>query len=302
MGEYHVVEELIPGVRDSLKRIEDALQVRAPARPGEVTFTAQGVQPPTQFYVTQDFQIRVRSVTSQTAEVLTVTANILVDNRVVPVSTSSLPFTNAVNTTTLRVPVTGFLVSCSLQAAVATVRCDTYALVELLDQNGTFQNTLFAGYVTMAKSLSYPPITVEDPFSGYGKMVGVAPTVFAAGNVFCTCPANRVQILRGLQEYWVSGVGVANRTVNVYYQLTSGAFLYIYSSTVQVASQTWWYSAAQNIGQLTVLSGATNIGQFAIPELYLRAGDVVGFQANNFIGPGDALTDDIWTFEEWLTL
>jgi hypothetical protein len=220
------------------------------------------------------------------------------------VSTATPTFTNTTNTTVLRVPVTGFLVYVSLQAAVATLRCETYAVVELLDQNGTFQSTLFAGYVTANKPLSYPPINVEDSFSGYGKLVmsDVAP-VFYVGTI--TVPANRIyKPISGYFQVTTDAV-VGNRLAFFMAFNTASA-----RDQFTIASQGAATAAIIARFEFTVVGtsytsiSATPITyiESAMPESVLNAGDQARMILNYPVGAADNLPRMYFSFWEWLTL
>ena len=281
----------------SVARIEQALSIPSESkRPGEVSFVQNGVQPPSQFYITQNVKVRVRSVTSQSNEFLTITAGVLVDNRIVPIQQRTIAF-SATDTTVVDLPVTGFLVYVSLQCEVALLRCETYAVVELIDQNSGFVANLFSGYVTSSKPLSYPPISIEDSSSGAGKIRSAS----TLGNLplSVTVPANRLWKLISYDFLYGCDATAANRVLNVVYT----TFAQIFATNPLIANNNGRFNGSiflQN-GTVTLDSG-TIVVQTGLISAIWQAGQfftfaVDGQQAGDFVN-----TTIIYCYEEWLTL
>ena len=305
----HLEELFIPDVLGSLGRIEAALtSVKPDTRPGEVSFANSNLQPPSQFYVQNGMQLRLRSVTSQTSEVLTLNALILFENRLTTLAGSTPAFTSTTNTTTVRITTTGFLVSAAITAAIAAYRGQTYCTLELLDQTGNFLCTLFSSYVTTAKPVSYPPIFIEDPTSGFGYTTRKVGTITPGGgggpdSCFFAVPANRAWRFLAVNFTILNSAAPGNR-------------LLVLSVTKQPGGQAgFWLSIQTSIANenyqeiFTTDSNQVNQSAFIgfpliqnpFHALLLQTSDLLSLNITN--GQiGDTIQNDIALIEEYVTL
>lgn len=206
----HFVESLIPDVVSSLKRIEESL-VRPDSRPGEVSFANSNLTPPSQFYIQSGMQLRLRTTTTRTNEVVNALALVLVENRLVNITLSSDPFTDTSNTIVFPLTVTGFLVSVSIGCTVANQRGHTFSVLQMLDQTGNFLFTLYAGYVTVYAPASYPPIRIEQGFSGHGCILQTPVPLVVGSTAFWQPAGNRLWNLLTVSAWFTTDANVADR-------------------------------------------------------------------------------------------
>jgi hypothetical protein len=209
------IEKLVPDIMNSLARIEGKL---GSAGGQNSLFASSNLQPPSQFFITQDMKIRVRAITTQTLERLTLTAVVLVNDRLMPITGNGLPFTATTDTILLSISVQGFLVSVSLSVDIATLRGQTYATVELLDQSNNFLFTLFSGYLTKGNPLSYPPILIENSLGGEVPVImyaGVPGGWLGLGTdyAYINVPANRVWKIQAAHAAYTTDGTVTPRGV-----------------------------------------------------------------------------------------
>lgn len=309
MSEQHFFEQLIPDVTASLARIEAALKTEAELRPGEIRFANASVNPPTQFYVTHGMQLRLRSVTSQAAEVLRINAQILVDSRLVTIALNTPAFA-ALDTTTERITTTGFLVMASVTCTVATRRGQTFCTLELLDQTGNFLCSLFSGYVVTGRPISYPPIFIEDPLSGYGNPVMPAITVQNALDLRWTVPANRVWKIQHAYTLVTTVAGGGNRWINLWYRYIAQAFA-VFPGLISIPAATpfWAFAWGKDVVNLDTSASPTSptliqpLSESMIPGNAAGDFDIYITLQNTAVGDNIALFNICRiVVEEYLTL
>jgi hypothetical protein len=182
---------------------------------------------------------------------------------------------------------------------VATQRCQTYVAFELIDQNTGFMNTLFTGYVTSQKPLSYPPINIEDSFSGRGilrsaEIVDISPSIVVQPNRLLRLDSFRFNV--------TTGAVAGNRMMFLGISIAGTDFMRVYSPELQTASMATVYCGwifGNTYGAPWIAAPDRRV-HIALPDIILLPANEVNFLLWNRQA-GDAGTLD-YLYEEWLTL
>ena len=237
------------------------------------------VQPPANLLFDRGSRLYLNAVSSQTNEKVTVVARLMMPNGKVQSfpRTISLVSGAAATFVTDELP-QGFLLSCSLECTVATRRGQTYARVSVYMQDQSFLHVLKAGYITQEKPVSYPPIEVEDPYTGYGN-VKEGTLAWSGSQATLTVPANRIwKFLAARFQLQTDATG-ANRWANIFFTLDTASATIVAPSS-QPASLTYIYSFLP-IGYNQAVTGASNYVMIGTPELVLPAAFNVDFSISN---------------------
>jgi|WetSurMetagenome_2_1015567.scaffolds.fasta_scaffold53657_3 hypothetical protein len=306
MSNKTLLESFLPDVTDSLARIEQKLGTDAAQNqfiPQDPVFATTRVQPPSQFYFTQGMQIRCRAYSFVTDEQLTITANILIDNRLTPISITGAQFTNTTNLTVLQPNVTGFLISCSVTNATATLRGQTYFVLEVLDQTGNYLFTLLSNYVTLYEPVAYPPISINAGFSGNGWWTFNNGVRIANNFMLWTVNAPAGAFLHSVTFQYITDANVADRYIDFKISVTGGASYYKRIPTPLIASKTYiiTLSTEGNDTPYTVPATFLNLN-VSIPKLFLPGGGSYQVQianvqiADDFGGANQSVIEKFYTY------
>ncbi len=262
------------------------------------------IQPPANLLLDRGSRLYLNAVTSQSEETVTVVARLQLPNGKI----QSFPRTVSVSAGTVSAFVTdelpqGFLLSCSLRCSVATRRGQTYARVSVYMQDQSFLQVLKAGYITQSKPISYPPIEVEDEFSGYGNPQTFTGTpALEAGPV--TVPTNR--IWKPIFFYYevTTGATAGNRYAFVRFltsQSPASAKSFVLSPSPQPANTTFRYSFLFTGANQTVVTTQNHV-VISLPQIVLRAGDEFRVNVQDYVALNDSADVLEYYIEEFLNM
>src|SRR5208337_2034479 len=271
-----------------------------------VVFAFQGLQPPSNLYVNVDDQLIISAATSQTAEVVTINARLLMPNgRVEDMQFQIRPANTRVVLKQAFPLAEGFLLSVSASAAVAVTRGQTFVRVSLQrSASGAGQPAycLMADYATTQAVPGYPNGRTLSPTEGPGNVYTFSNPPPAAGNDFnCPVPTYARWRIRAVTAQLTTSAGVVNREpALIIYQ--SGNITYQAAAlVVQTASTTVFYSG---VG-LTPYTQCNPLIQLIgmPPDLVLsgQIGAAASIRSNTINLQGaDQWTSQIFIVEEWL--
>jgi|SRR6267142_687589 len=271
-----------------------------------VKFLRQGVQPPSQVYVSINDNLVVSCATTTTNEVVTVSYRLLrADGELVMGQFNISPANNrsiAVHSESLA---EGFLLSVSLKAAVARTRGQTFCRVFLTDPvlgPGQPSYMLMADYVTTAMAPGHPNGRVSAPSEGPGNLTGIFIAPPAPGQqISFETPVNTRWLIRGIIGVLTTDATVFDRQPII---LIANPPTYDYEGQVldgQPASSVRHYSWAPNVPYL--FSGPTvNQEQtvMPIPSPSILFTNGVLQTAVPGMSPTDQWQGASVAFEEWL--
>ena len=271
-----------------------------------VVFAFQGLQPPSNLYVNVDDQLIISAATSQTAEVVTINARLLMPNgRVEDMQFQIRPANTRVVLKQSFPLAEGFLLSVSASAAVAVTRGQTFVRVSLQrSASGAGQPAyvLLADYVTTQAVPGYPNGRILSPTEGPGYIYGVSVGNPSAGVGWQIAnPTNARWKIRSFEATLTTNATAGNRTPQVTIaDLGGGVFLgpgiaSIPASTSAIVS-----------GFACTPYAAASVGEFVVPippDCFLPGPPTVSaYLAVSAVG---TLGTDQWSnirvlVEEWL--
>lgn len=263
--------------------------------PGQTySFQNIDIQPPSNLYIKENSILKLNCQTTQTNEIFTVTANVLINDTIqtitnsVTTSTGGLLFTNLPE---------GFLLSASVSSSVALLRGQSYIILKLYDQSSVLQNVLLAGYTTQNKPISYPPITIEDSFSGNVPFTIKNLTLVSSNQIArISCPAQRVYKIHNINIRLLTDTTVQNRQVYLSYQAAT-----LWCPILQPATKGYTYNLNEQISQDISLVNPTQIS-IQIPVITLTRGTSLDINIDN-AAAGDAFTGSpVATIEEYIVI
>jgi hypothetical protein len=271
-----------------------------------VRFALSELPPPSHLYIGVDDSLAVTGITSQTAEVVTVNARLLLtDGRIEDMQFVIRPSNTRAVLRTLFPLAEGFLLSVSASAAVAVTRGQTFVRVGIQRAaSGANQpsSMLMADYVTTASAPGFPNGRILTPTETTGWVHTVTVGNPAAGADWsAVVPTNtRWRVISFFAQFQTSAT-VATRAVSL--AVTGGGqFVFVGSAiATQLASLINDYSGAQ----LTPYTpGLATILTLPIPpNLYLSqlsgGTNSVASQTNN-LQAGDQWSNINVLVEEWL--
>lgn len=267
-----------------------------------VRFLKQGVQPPSQVYVTVDDDIVVGCASSATNEAVTVTYRLLrADGELINGQFIVRPTSNRAITVHSESLAEGFLLSVSCKAAVAVTRGQTFVRVFLGNPAlgaGVPSYMLMSDYVTTAMAPAHPNGRQIAPVEGPGRPFTVNIANPAPGAPFTfQVPANTRWKARGINFNFLTSAAVGNRFVFLV-TTTSGIISYQGTSDkLQAPSSICVYGGAALAP--TVSPDLTRGTVPLPPELILLGNDVLNVLAGG-IDAADQFSFPDLMVEEWL--
>lgn len=267
-----------------------------------VRFLKQGVQPPSQVYVTASDNIQVGCASSQVNEAVTITYRLLrADGELIEGQFIVHPPADRSIKVYSEDLAEGFLLSVSCKAAVATTRGQTFVRVFLTHPElgaGQPSYMLMADYVTTAMAPAHPNGRVLAPSEGPGNRRQILTSVPGPGSTWlATVPANARWIVRAFVASLTTDAVAGNRYI--FTEVFASALIAFAGGAdkVQAPSITCQYSGAPLTPNL---SPVAVIGMLPLPpDLLMLAGDQIGTGSVG-IDPGDQWSAASLDVEEWL--
>jgi hypothetical protein len=160
--------------------------VFTPAGPShDISFLIKNASTPSALYIERDDSLLMVAATSQVNEVVTYNLRVLTpDGRINDMQFQQRPTNSRAPVTLVQVLAEGYLLSMSVNAAIATSRGQTFARA-MITRSGTgvsgAAQSLFADYVTTFSTPGYPNGRIVSPTEGQGLVYGVTVGNPAAG-------------------------------------------------------------------------------------------------------------------------
>ncbi|MBA7550732.1 hypothetical protein ES705_43255 [subsurface metagenome] len=268
-----------------------------------ITFTRDGVQPPSRFYLRPFERIEIRSWCSVAGVVLGVHGLILTPKSIVQeIAEVHSPNNDRSEASSLYFISEGFLLHLQIRIESGTVlpgECFvTVHIVRGLAGAGVRVSTLFADYVTPLVSPTYPVSGINQSTAGVGAIKSITGTDPAATiEISETVPPNARWIILAVHFTFITGVDVADRIIHLQLDDGTSTFADICSTTAHPASTTKVYNFA-NFGSTQI--APDDCLYVPLPLVPLLEGYRVRTSTDLIVGTDDYSAPQLLV-QEWLT-